>query len=224
MQKRTSSISRGFISRSFARSAVPTTLWIGGLIAFQSIFDGRDDVYVAKDDADCTRNTSLSAEQCELAYRRALRNAQQTGPKFRSQADCEAEFPDGQCSATTVSNDYGTSGGGYYGGTSSYWSSSRTQTTPGYRAMTPSQPQMAGFMVNPSSNSPTQPFNPVFSHRDSRGRTSLVTAAGEKLRSGKNGLNRVSSHALTRPQSGTRATLNRGGFGRVMVARASAGG
>lgn len=46
---------------------------------------------------DCVSNTSLDLQQCEVAYKNALAEAEKTGPKYRSINACESEFGAGQC-------------------------------------------------------------------------------------------------------------------------------
>ncbi|WP_430460681.1 DUF1190 domain-containing protein [Thalassolituus sp. LLYu03] len=215
MSKRTKFISESF----FERNAGIAWVAVGGAaMAWPFLFDGRRDVYVASSDTDCTLNSQLNAEQCELAYRKAMQAAKDTAPVFNTQADCEAEFPDAHCT-TTQSTSYASSSGAYPG-TSAYWGNQPlTRTT-----FSRSQPQMSGFMVDPNDKTGAQSFNPVFQHRNEKGQTSLVTASGEQLKSGSKGMMRVSANGLSRPQTGLRAPMSRGGFGRIMAIRASAGG
>ena len=46
---------------------------------------------------ECVSTTSLDLEQCEVAYKNALAEAEKTGPKSRTINACESEFGSGQC-------------------------------------------------------------------------------------------------------------------------------
>ena len=63
--------------------------------------DNRQDVKVVTSVDDCVANTTFDLEQCEVAYRNALAEAEKTGPKYSSQRSCESEFGDNQCIATS---------------------------------------------------------------------------------------------------------------------------
>ncbi|GGY50913.1 UPF0441 protein YgiB [Bacterioplanes sanyensis] len=41
---------------------------------------------------DCQERTSLTEEQCEFAYKKALAEAQRTAPRFQDERDCEDNF------------------------------------------------------------------------------------------------------------------------------------
>ena len=56
-----------------------------------------EDVVVVNSVNDCVANTSFDQEQCTLAYQQALKEAEQTAPKYSSQYDCEAEFGHASC-------------------------------------------------------------------------------------------------------------------------------
>ena len=63
--------------------------------------DNRQEVKVVTSVEDCVANTSFDLEQCEVAYRNALAEAEKTGPKYSSLRSCESEFGDNQCIATS---------------------------------------------------------------------------------------------------------------------------
>ena len=56
-----------------------------------------EDVRIAYSIEDCADNTSLTEEQCELAYRNAIQEAQSSAPKFMDERDCEANFGFNNC-------------------------------------------------------------------------------------------------------------------------------
>jgi uncharacterized protein YgiB involved in biofilm formation len=57
----------------------------------------KEEVKVVASVDDCKSNTSLTVEQCEAAYAKAVAEAERTGPKYRARADCEAEFGYQRC-------------------------------------------------------------------------------------------------------------------------------
>lgn len=63
--------------------------------------DNRQDVKIVTSVEDCVSNTTFELEQCEVAYRNALAEAEKTGPKYSSLRSCESEFGDNQCIATS---------------------------------------------------------------------------------------------------------------------------
>ncbi|RKF15837.1 DUF1190 domain-containing protein [Alginatibacterium sediminis] len=56
-----------------------------------------DDAIVIYSVDDCSKQTSLDQQECETVYQNAQAEAERTGPKYNSQADCEAEFGPAQC-------------------------------------------------------------------------------------------------------------------------------
>ena len=63
--------------------------------------DDRQEVKIVSSIDDCVSNTSFDLEQCEVAYKNALLEAEKTGPKYSSLRSCESEFGDDQCIATS---------------------------------------------------------------------------------------------------------------------------
>ena len=50
---------------------------------------------------DCTNNTDLTTEECEIAYQQALLESEKTAPKYQSASQCETEFGAGQCTQSS---------------------------------------------------------------------------------------------------------------------------
>lgn len=46
---------------------------------------------------DCIENTEFTAEQCDVAYKKALAEAERTAPRYTSRSRCESEFGYNQC-------------------------------------------------------------------------------------------------------------------------------
>lgn len=66
-------------------------------ITLAACSDQEEQVKVVTSVDDCTDNTSLTREQCEVAYKQAIVEAVRTGPRYDSQSQCEAEFGYNQC-------------------------------------------------------------------------------------------------------------------------------
>lgn len=66
-------------------------------ITLAACSDPEQEVQIVSSVEDCNTNTNLTAEQCEIAYQKALAEAQRTAPRYNSQAQCEAEFGYNQC-------------------------------------------------------------------------------------------------------------------------------
>ena len=79
---------RPFVMRSLATAIAAVTL---------SACGSQEDVAVVNSVEECSANTKLSRQECEAAYQKALAEADRTGPKYRNNRNCEAEFGPGQC-------------------------------------------------------------------------------------------------------------------------------
>ena len=196
----------------------------GALVACD---DGRQNVYVAIDPYSCQRQSGLSAETCELAYRRAMAEAALSAPRYQSREECEQEFGQYNCNEDPYSSNNGSSSSGSgttgFTGGGGYGSRSPGANTPSQPPRY--QPRMTGFIVDADNIRSQQAWNPVFTHTDSNGNMKLVTADAEALTPGKGEQMRVGSRAVSTPSAGTGQTpLSRGGFGSRMSIKASFGG
>ncbi|BFM48994.1 DUF1190 domain-containing protein [Marinomonas sp. THO17] len=63
-----------------------------------------EEVTIVSSVDDCIANTSLSAQQCEVAYKKAVAEAVRTGPRYTSMWQCEEDFGYNQCVAPQSSN------------------------------------------------------------------------------------------------------------------------
>lgn len=52
----------------------------------------KEQVKFVTDVDDCEANTSMTQEQCEAAYVRAVRDAESTAPRYQNLSDCQQEF------------------------------------------------------------------------------------------------------------------------------------
>jgi uncharacterized protein YgiB involved in biofilm formation len=207
---------------SFSRLVV--AIGAAGLSACSD--DNRRDVYIATDPYSCSQHTGLGFEECELAYRKALLEAQQTAPRYRTLDDCRAEFGYYNCDPENDTSTSGSSSAG--GGSGSSYNNGRSYGTTARKVSAPEYfPRMTGFIVDTSNPKATQAFNPVFSHTDpATGRMALATADAEPLRAGKNGLMRAEPRYLNGSVTAIEPgkTISRGGFGTRMAMRAGFGG
>lgn len=64
----------------------------------------KEEVIIVKSVEDCQSKTEFTFEQCEAAYAKAVAEAERTGPKYSTQAACEAEFGVSQCRQTSQNN------------------------------------------------------------------------------------------------------------------------
>jgi uncharacterized protein YgiB involved in biofilm formation len=78
------------------RALKPLALAVSSVL-LASCSTNQEEVYVVETPEDCTYRTSMSYEQCEVAYKKALAEAERTGPRYDSAADCAAEFGNEQC-------------------------------------------------------------------------------------------------------------------------------
>ncbi|TDO98257.1 DUF1190 domain-containing protein [Marinomonas balearica] len=74
----------------------PLTLAIAS-ITLAACSQPDEEVKIVASVDDCKANTSLTLEQCEVAYKQALEEAVRTGPRYGSQRQCEEDFGYDQC-------------------------------------------------------------------------------------------------------------------------------
>ncbi len=78
---------KGFLQRPLAILAVATLTACGN----------QEEVQVVNSVEECASKTELNLAECEAAYEKAQAEAERTGPKYSSNAQCEEEFGRGQC-------------------------------------------------------------------------------------------------------------------------------
>ena len=83
----------------------PLTLAVAS-ITLAACGQGEEEVKIVSSVEDCTANTTLSAEQCEVAYKKAISEAVRTGPRYSSQRQCEEDFGYNQCVSPSSSNTF----------------------------------------------------------------------------------------------------------------------
>lgn len=80
----------------------PLALAIAALVLASC--SSKEEVVVVTSVEDCQSKTEFTFEQCEAAYAKAVAEAERTGPKYSTQAACEAEFGINQCRQTSQNN------------------------------------------------------------------------------------------------------------------------
>ncbi|TFG46877.1 MAG: DUF1190 domain-containing protein [Dehalococcoidia bacterium] len=78
---------KGFLQRPLAIIAITTLTACGS----------QEEVQVVNSVEECASKTELNLAECEAAYEQAQAEAERTGPKYSSTAQCEEEFGRGQC-------------------------------------------------------------------------------------------------------------------------------
>lgn len=195
--KRTKSIDLTLM-RKLGSPIRPKPLLVAMAAATLAGCSSREEVKIVSSVEDCQKVTEYTLEQCEIAYKKAVEEAARTGPRFTSQAECEADFGREQCSPHRTRN-----------GSSVF------------------MPAMAGFMVGQMmsrSYNPYQTYNPVFGYSGSNYtyRNRLMTADGSVVGRTGNKTATVSKNNLKQKPAATR-TVSRGGFGSTAAAKSSWG-
>jgi len=89
-----------------ARSARPVLkpLAVGIAAATLAGCSSDEEMIIVTSIDDCEVETGMTLEQCEVAYKKALAEAERTGPKYPTINQCESEFGAGQCRETSSGN------------------------------------------------------------------------------------------------------------------------
>ncbi|WCN10430.1 DUF1190 domain-containing protein [Marinomonas mediterranea] len=74
----------------------PLTLAIAA-ITLTACSQPDEEVKVVSSVEDCTANTTLSLQQCQVAYQKAIEESVRTGPRYGSERQCEEDFGYDQC-------------------------------------------------------------------------------------------------------------------------------
>lgn len=163
-------------------------------LSFTACSSSTEEVKIVSSVSDCTTNTSLTATQCEAAYTKALAEAERTGPKYRSQAECEAEFGYQQCQQSRSNGIFMPLMAGF----------------------------MIGNLMNNNGGYAYNPVY-QYRNSNSSSNNRLMTADGTVIgRPGRSSYN-VSQSSL-KPKPSVTRTVSRGGFGAKASAKSSWGG
>lgn len=154
------------------------------------------DAMAYKDVEQCIRDNPSLESQCRAAYQEALGKSAKSGPKYRTQSDCESEFGGNNCVP-------------YDGSNGQHWF----------------MPMMAGFMLSRMLDRNGYYSAPLYTSysRYSPAYNRWTTVDGELFGSRRYGSMRVDGDAFKSKPAVTR-TISRGGFGSTVVAKSSWGG
>jgi len=193
--KRTKRINLDLMRKGSTKQLLQRPLVLGIAVAALAGCSSQEEVLVVNSVEDCVSKTELNLEECEVAYQKALDEAERTGPKYTSTAQCEAEFGRGQCVQSRTSSTFMPLMTGF----------------------------MIGRML--SGNSYGYGYNPVYRYnrRSSSMYNRVMTADGTVIGSYGQSSYKVNSSTLKSKPTATR-TVSRGGFGSVASAKSSWGG
>ena len=195
--KRTKHINLDIMRKGPKKRHLLRPLALGIAAATLAACGNQEEVKVVSSAADCASKTELNLEECEAAYQKAQDEAERTGPKYTSIAQCEAEFGRGQCTGSRR-------GSGIF--------------------MPMMSGFMIGQMLSGNNYGGTG-YNPVYRYNNpsSSHHNRIMTADGQVI--GKSGQNsyRVNKSSMKSKPTITR-TVSRGGFGAVASAKSSWGG
>jgi uncharacterized protein YgiB involved in biofilm formation len=195
--KRTKHIDLDMMRKRSKKRSVLNPLALGIAVATLTSCSSQEEVMVVNTPEECASTTELTLVECEAAYQKAQAEAERTGPKYRSIAECESEFGSGQCMQG--------SSGGYF-----------MPMMTGF---------MIGRMLSGSNSYGGYGYNPVYRyHRPyDRNHNKIMTADGTVI--GKPGQKsyRVEKSTMKSKPTATK-TVSRGGFGSMASAKSSWGG
>jgi len=195
--KRTKHINLDMMRKGLKKRFLQHPLALGITVATLAGCGNQEEVNVVSSVEECASKTELNLEECEAAYQKAVAEAERTGPKYNSRAQCEAEFGRGQCGASRSGSVFMPMMAGF----------------------------MVGQMLSGSNNYGGASYNPVY--RYNRPYSSLhnriMTADGTVIGRPGQSSYRVSKSSMKSTPTVPR-TVSRGGFGSVASAKSSWGG
>ena len=98
--KRTKHINLDLMRKSPQKRHLLHPLTLGVVAVTMAACGSQEEVKVVGSAEECASQTELNLEECEAAYQKAQAEAERTGPKYTSIAQCEAEFGRGQCGSS----------------------------------------------------------------------------------------------------------------------------
>lgn len=191
-RKRSTTINLARMRKGFS----PKPLALGVASVFlAACSDNKEEALVYNNPQDCVKDNPEFSEQCETAYKEALAEAQRTGPKYRSQNDCEYEFGNNQCRVVESNS------GSFF------------------------MPFMAGYMLSDLLSPRGYRYQPLFTSysRHSPYRYQWMGSDGYRYGDVSRKKMRVSRDAF-KPKPTVSRTISRGGFGSSVRAKSSWGG
>jgi len=195
--KRTKNIDLNLMRKGGKKRPFCGPLAIGIAVTALTSCSSQEEVKVVSSVEECASKTELTLVECEAAYQKAQAEAERTGPKYNSSAQCESEFGSGQCRQTR-------SGGFFMPMMSGF---------------------MIGQMLSGPSSYGGSVYNPVYRYNrpNSSQHNRIMTADGTVIGKPGGSSYRVSKSAMKAKPSVTR-TVSRGGFGSMASAKSSWGG
>ena len=172
----------------------PLTLGVATVLAGCS--SNEEEVRIVGSVDECAQTTSLTQEQCEVAYQQALTEAAQTGPRYSSMGNCEAEFGASRCGST----------GSFF-----------TPFMTGF---------LVSEIIDEIGDFRERRYNPVYTYNRpfSSYNNRVMLADGTVIGSKGRGKYTVPKSAVTQKMPKVTRTVSRGGFGSVAAAKSSWGG
>jgi len=191
-----------FINLDLMRKIKPKFLLrpisLGVTAALLSACGNNQEVKIVSSVDECVSTTSLGLEQCEIAYKNALAEAEKTGPKYKSINACESEFGSGQCVQSQNQSIFMPLMAGF---------------------------MINELLFNRNRNSYGGYYNPVYRYNRpySPYHNTMMMADGTSLgKYGKSSYNVSKSATKQKPM--VSRTVSRGGFGSVASAKSNWGG
>ncbi|CAK4067364.1 DUF1190 domain-containing protein [Vibrio sp. 16] len=109
--KRSSNVQRPSMEKAIGK-AFPFVMF-GTFMVF-SQYESKTEGAIYLDSNECKNNNLEQAEECELAYQEALAEAERTGPKYKTERECEYDFREDDCYYSSRYFSYIPRMGGYY--------------------------------------------------------------------------------------------------------------
>lgn len=94
--KRTKHIDLAYMRKGIAVNPLKP-LALAVLATLYGCSSPKEEVILVKSTQECRDKTNLSTAECEAAYKKAVAEAERTGPKFSTKEDCEEEFGYDEC-------------------------------------------------------------------------------------------------------------------------------
>jgi len=195
--KRTKHIDLDLMRKGLKKRLLQAPLTLGIAVVALASCSNQEEVAVVNSPEDCAAKTELNLGECEAAYQKAQAEAERTGPKYNSNAQCESEFGSGQCRQSR-------SGGVFMPMMTGF---------------------MVGQMLSGNNSYGGSGYNPVYRYNNRRSsqHNRIMTADGTVIGKAGQRSYRVGKSTLKTKPTVTR-TVRRGGFGAVASAKSSWGG
>ena len=88
------------------KSWLPATpsITVAAIVFVSGCSEGAQEMNIYSGVSECIKNNPEQSEQCKTAYQDALNEAESTAPKYKSRADCVAEFGEQMCVQSSQNN------------------------------------------------------------------------------------------------------------------------